>query len=141
MRPRLQSQLFAASGPGEMVRGAARARTRARQAALPALARRASALRADPAHAWRQASRGALLHRREGGAARLSRAWALYRHHRLDLRRAPRPAPAHAGARYPERPAATRDRFALPHAARYASAAEGAAERAGLSAAYPQNRG
>src|SRR3954469_15300456 len=109
MRPRLQPQLFAASRPGEMVRGAARARTRARQAAFPALARRASALRADPAHASRQASRGALLHRREGGAARLSRAWALYRHHRLDLRPAARAKPAPAWARTAQRPARTRE--------------------------------
>ena len=76
-----------------------------------------------------------LLHRRARRAARLPQARPVHRHHRLDLRRAARAAPAFAGARDSRRPAADRDRLALPHPARHAPAAQGAPQRARVPAA------
>src|SRR5258708_14169751 len=61
----------------------------------------------------RESSR-ALLHGLEGRAAFLSRPRLVHRHHRLDLRRAPPPAPPLAESRHPPPPAAPRNRFALP---------------------------
>ena len=84
-----------------------------------------------------QKSGGALLHRRARRTACLPRPRPLHRHHRLDLRRAPRQAPARAGARHPARPADAGNRRALPHAARPEAAAEGAAQRARVPAAHP----
>ena len=90
MRPRLQPQLLAAPRPGEMVRGAARARPGAGKPLFlhsrDAHPRFAEILKH---HGFEQCG-GPLLHRRARGAARLPGPRPLHRHHRLDLRRAPR---------------------------------------------------
>src|SRR3972149_2050247 len=116
-------------------------RAAAGQAAIPAVARRAPPLLRNPEIASTAKGGRALLHRLPRGAARRARPRALRRHHRLDLRRAARPAAPGPGARDPARAAAPRDRRALSHAARPAPAAQGAAQRAGVPAAHRRGRG
>ncbi len=72
--------------------------------------------------------------------ARLSRPRPVHRHDRLDLRRAARRAFAATRKGRSRGSVDAGDRFALPHAARHAPAAEGAAQRAVLPAAHPAHR-
>ena len=60
---------------------------------------------------------GALLHRQASASCTTTSTRLAHRHHRLALRRTPRPAPARAGEGDPGRPADDRDRRALSIAA------------------------
>ena len=82
----------------------------------------------------RDARRRALLHGRGERTRCLSRARPAHRHHRLDQRRAARPAPARGGEGNSRRPAADRNRRALSTAARHQARAEDPAQRARLPA-------
>src|SRR5437762_3388061 len=86
MRARFQPQLLPPSRPGEMLHRSARARDRARQAAVPAFTRCASAVRRDSRAPQGEKRSCALLDRRQGGAARLPRPRPLHRYHRLPAR-------------------------------------------------------
>src|SRR5690606_33205167 len=59
-----------------------------------------------------------------------------YRHHRMVVRRAPRPAPARTGEEHPRQPADDRNRRTLPAAAHGAPAALAPAQRADVPGAH-----